>query len=183
MQQTLGSTPPLYTTVPLYFHNQFFYVFDDSTNEDISSILFSPFCSRQFHEDICGANIPSSCPQPSPQPDIPAAEETAVAGAVNLKMANDIQACEDLVANALDQEYPVIIEAIVTIGETPQKVLEGVQMSVFAQSMSGNQRVNMKLPSIRRALADLAKLGLGHSTTVGQVKYMFIKSMFIFKEL
>lgn len=93
-------------------------------------------------------------------------------------MADDIQACEDLIDSAFDQEYPATAsEMLVTIGETPQKILEGVKMTVFAQSTSGNKRVNMRLPSIKKALADLAKLGLGHSTTVGEIKYTFIQSI------
>jgi hypothetical protein len=54
-------------------------------------------------------------------------------------------------------------------------VLDSYGIMLYAQSRDGAKVINMRLPSIKAALERLADMGPGHSTTVFDVAFQFIK--------
>jgi hypothetical protein len=84
----------------------------------------------------------------------------------------DIQECKDLVTNLLPKEYPGT-DYIILLETTPTKILQNSKIALWAQSTSGEKRVNMRMPSIKRALERLAENGPGDTTEVNGIKFMF----------
>jgi hypothetical protein len=88
----------------------------------------------------------------------------------------DIQDCINLIENALPQNFPSD-EANTIIGTTPEKILDGHRVALWAQSQSSEKSIFMRSPTLKGQLLALAHEGLGANKTHDGVKYKFIKRM------
>lgn len=86
---------------------------------------------------------------------------------------SEIQKCQELLSQIGDEYKGEDISTI--IDTAPEKIFQTSTMGLWAQSTTGQKKINLGLPSLRTWLKKLAASGPGQAGEYQEVRYKFVK--------